>query len=164
YAPCGFIMRMTTLPVPVFLCMIVIQSAWIPGGLMNSSPEDSGSYDEEILAWRKSRVQDLTGEDGWLALAGLYWLHSGKNTFGCGSSGDIVLPPGKAPGNAGSIIVTDGSIRIEAAQGAGITSDGKPVTALELHSDAAGHPTVLKLGSLSFHVIKRGNRLGLRVR
>src|SRR5262249_27444900 len=101
---------------------------------------------------------------GWLALAGLYWLHSGKNTFGCGSSGDIVLPPGKAPGNAGSIIVTDGSIRIEAAQGAGITSDGKPVTALELHSDAAGHPTVLKLGSLSFHVIKRGNRLGLRVR
>lgn len=131
---------------------------------MGSSRVDSGSYDEEIIAWRKSRVQDLTGEDGWLSLAGLYWLHSGKNAIGCGASRDIVLPAGKAPDYAGSIIVTGARVTLEAAPGAGITSDGKAVAALELQSDSAGKPTVLKLGSLSFHVIKRGDRLGLRVR
>src|SRR5262249_17745884 len=157
-------MRTATIFMSVLLVVITIHMAGIPGDLMNSTRADSGSYDEEIIAWRKARVRDLTGEDGWLALACRYWLSAGKNTIGCGSSRDIVLPAGKAPSNAGSIIVTGANIRIEAAPGAGITSDGKPVTTLELHSDEAGKPTVLKLGSLSFHVIKRGDKLGLRVK
>jgi uncharacterized protein (DUF1684 family) len=160
----GTLVRMTAPFVLVFLVMIAVQAAWTRGDLMNSSSADSGSYDDEILAWRKSRVRDLTGEDGWLALAGLYWLQPGKNTFGTSDSRDIVLPAGKAPEYAGSILIGGGSIRIEAAPGAGITSDGKTVGALELHSDEAGKPTVLKLGPLSFHVIKRGDKLGLRVK
>jgi len=131
---------------------------------MNSSRSDPGSYDEEILAWRKSRLQDLTGEDGWLSLAGLFWLQPGNNTLGSAPSSAIILPSGKAPDHAGSIVVVGGSVRVEAEPGAGITSDGKPVTSLELRSDEQGKPTVLKLGSLSFHVIKRGDRLGLRVK
>src|SRR5262249_41818560 len=139
-------MRTAALTVFVFLLIIAIQAAWIPGELMNSTPADLGSYDDEIMAWRKSRVQDLTSEDGWLALAGLFWLHPAKILTGGDPWRDVVLPAGKAPDNAGSIIVTGRSIRLETAPEAGITSDGEPVTALELHSDAAGKPTVLKLG------------------
>src|SRR5262249_56467771 len=113
-------MRTATIFMSVFLVVITIHMAGIPGDLMNSTRADSGSYDEEIIAWRKSRVRDLTGEDGWLALAGLYWLSAGKNTIGCGSSRDIVLPAGKAPRNAGAIIVTDAHIRIETPPGAGV--------------------------------------------
>jgi uncharacterized protein (DUF1684 family) len=131
---------------------------------MKSSRTNPTSYDEEILAWRKSRVQDLTGEDGWLALAGLYWLKPGKNTLGSDPSADIILPAGKAPDYAGSILVASSKIILEVAPNAGITSDGKLVGSLELQSDQAGKPTVLKLGSLSFHVIKRGDRLGVRVK
>ena len=130
---------------------------------MSSTHADGGSYDEEIRAWRKARIQELTGEDGWLSLAGLYWLQPGKNTIGSGASRDVVLP-GKAPDYAGTIIIADGKIRMEAAPGAGITSDGNRISTLELHSDEAGKPTVLKLGSLSFHVIKRSDKLGLRVK
>jgi len=144
--------------------MIAILTAGIPGDLMNSSPADSGSYDEQILAWRKTRVQDLTGEDGWLALAGLYWLHPGKNTIGSGASQDIILSTGNAPEHACSIVVSAGSISLESAPAAHIMSDGKPVRSLELHTDEGGKPTVLRLGSLSFHVIKRGDKLGLRVK
>src|SRR5215471_12696163 len=147
----------------IFLAILIPPNR-IRGDSMNSSRSDPGSYDEEILAWRKSRVQDLTGEDGWLSLAGLFWLQPGKNTFGSAHSNAIILPTGKALDYAGSIVVVGGSVTIEAAPGAGITSDGKPVTSLELHSDEEGKPTVLKLGSLSFHVIKRGDRLGLRVK
>jgi uncharacterized protein (DUF1684 family) len=131
---------------------------------MNLSRPNLGPYDEEILAWRKSRVQDLTGEDGWLTLAGLYWLHPGKNTLGSASSNAIVLPAGKAPEYAGAILIAASSVSIEAPPGSGITIDGKAVTSLDLHSDEGGKPTVLKLGSLTFHVIKRGDRLGLRVK
>ncbi|HKG12516.1 MAG TPA: DUF1684 domain-containing protein, partial [Pyrinomonadaceae bacterium] len=43
--------------------------------------------------------------------------------------------------------------------------EGKPVTSLELKPDTdAGGPTTLKLGTLTFHVIKRGERLGVRVK
>jgi uncharacterized protein (DUF1684 family) len=131
---------------------------------MISSRADKASYDEEVRAWRNSRIKELTGEDGWLALAGLYWLNPGKNTIGSGASRDIVLPSGKAPDYAGSILVAGGSVKMEVAAGAGITSEGKPVSTLELHNDEGGKPTVLKLGSLSFHVIKRGDKLGLRVK
>lgn len=131
---------------------------------MSSSRADNNSYDEGIRAWRKSRIQELTGEDGWLALVGLYWLNPGKNTIGSGASRDVVLPSGKAPDYAGAILVAGGTVRIEAAAGARITSDSKPVSTLELHSDEGGKPTELRLGSLSFHVIKRGDRLGLRVK
>ena len=81
---------------------------------MNSSHPNPGSYDEEIIAWRKSRVQELTGEDGWLTLSGLYWLQPGNNTIGSAPSSAIVLPAGKAPDHAGSIVLSDHSIRIEA--------------------------------------------------
>jgi uncharacterized protein (DUF1684 family) len=141
-----------------------IQTVGTSGGSMRSYRADNKSYEDEILAWRKSRIKDLTAEEGWLALAGLYWLNPGKNTIGSGAKCDIVLPAGKAPDYGGAIVVANGSVIIEAAAHAEITSDGKPVTTLELHSDEGGKPTVLKLGSLSFHVIKRGDKLGLRVR
>jgi uncharacterized protein (DUF1684 family) len=146
----------------VFVFAVVV--AWIPGDLASSSGTPGNSYDEEIRAWRKTRIQELTGEDGWLVLAGLYWLQPGKNIIGSGASSDIVLPAGKAREYAGTIWLNDGRTRIDAAPGAGITSDGKPVSTLELHSDEGGKPTVLKVGSLSFHVIKRGDKLGIRVR
>ena len=154
------------LPLFAFLmCLvIVVPPVQIRGDLMNSSSPNPAPYDEEILAWRKARVQDLTGEDGWLSLAGLFWLQPGKNTLGSAPSSAIILPAGKAPDHAGSILVERHSIRIEASPEAGITSNSKPVTSLELRSDEEGKPTVLKLGSLSFHVIKRGDRLGLRVK
>jgi uncharacterized protein (DUF1684 family) len=156
--------RMATLLMFVFVFAVLVQVAWIPGDLVSSSGNSGNSYDEEMRAWRKSRIQELTGEDGWLALAGLYWLQPGKNTIGSGASRDIVLSAGKAPDYAGSIWLDDGKIRIDAAPGAGITAGGKPVSTLELHSDEAGKATVLKLGSLSFHVIKRRDKLGLRVK
>jgi uncharacterized protein (DUF1684 family) len=57
-----------------------------------------------------------------------------------------------------------GVVTLEAKPDAGITSDGNAASTLVLQSDDDGKPTVLKLGSLKLFVIKRGDKLGLRVK
>jgi uncharacterized protein (DUF1684 family) len=123
-----------------------------------------GSYVEEILRWREKRVEELTSADGWLSLVGLFWLKEGRNRFGSDRSNDIVLPRNRAPRFAGSLFLNGGVVRLEAEPRAGLTSNGAPVTSLVLESDVDGKQTVLNIGSLTLYLIKRGNKLGLRVK
>ncbi|MFP5262036.1 MAG: DUF1684 domain-containing protein [Blastocatellia bacterium] len=126
--------------------------------------KDQSSYAEEIEKWRKGRVEELTGEDGWLSLVGLYWLGPGKNRFGGDASNEIALPKDKAPAQAGTLWLDGGQVRLEVNPGVVVTNEGEAVTSLALKSDAEGKPTRLTLGTLTFYVIKRGERLGLRVK
>jgi hypothetical protein len=121
-------------------------------------------YEQELEQWKAKRLASLKSEDGWLSLIGLFWLREGENRFGSDPAGDIVLPEGKAPAHAGTLRLAAGRVTLEAGPGAKITSKGQPVTTLELKSDEDGEPTPLDLGPLSFHVVRRGDRLGLRVR
>jgi uncharacterized protein (DUF1684 family) len=125
---------------------------------------DQPSYADEIEKWRKARVEDTAGEQGWLSLVGLFWLSPGRNRFGSDPANEIALPKNRAPTHAGTIWLDGGNVRLEAQAGVVVTSEGKPVTSLALQSDADGKPTRLMLGTLSFYVIKRGDRLGLRVK
>ncbi len=53
-----------------------------------------------------------------------------------------------------------------AANTAGITHDGKPVSELTLEPDVtdSSMPTLLQSGSLTFFAIERAGKLGMRVR
>ncbi len=125
---------------------------------------DAASYGQQVEQWKSQRLASLKGEEGWLSLVGLFWLREGENRLGTDPQGEIVLPEGKAPRLAGVLRMSGDVVRLEAQPGAEITHEGQAVSSLELRSDADGKPTVLNLGSLSFHLIKRGGRLGLRVR
>jgi uncharacterized protein len=125
---------------------------------------DPAAYAKEIEQYRAQRLTNLTSDNGWLTLIGLFWLKEGENKFGSDPKLDIVLPPGKVNRSAGSFWLKDGAVRLEARPDSGITVEGKPVTSLELKSDADKTPTVLRLGSLSLQIIKRGDKLGLRVK
>ena len=119
----------------------------------------------EIEAWRAKRVASLKREDGWLTLAGLFWLREGENRLGSDpQSNRIVFPAGTTPKTMGSLDVSKGTVTLRAAPDAGLTNDGRAVTVMTLVSDADGSPTVLKHGRVSFFVIKRGDRLGVRVK
>jgi uncharacterized protein len=124
----------------------------------------AASYEQELEQWKAKRLEGLKGEDSWLLLIGLFWLKEGANRFGSDIAGEIVLPEDKSGKHAGSIYLDAGKVRLEANPEAKITSKGQPVTTIELKSDENGEPTPLDMGSLSFHVIKRGERLGLRVK
>lgn len=115
--------------------------------------------------WRTRRIESLRREDGWLSLIGLVWLQEGENSVGSDPGSSIVLPASKSPARIGSILLDKGAVSVRAEPGSGLTADGKPVTSMPLATDAGGGPaTVLKRGSISFYVIARGSKLGVRVK
>ncbi|HUO85173.1 MAG TPA: DUF1684 domain-containing protein [Thermoanaerobaculia bacterium] len=124
--------------------------------------------------WRAERLERLTRPDGWLTLVALEWLEEGGNTIGGAESNDIVLPEEKVPARLGTIHLSRGdaageeaetALRFEPAPGASLTVDGEPVTeTIDLQTDQTQHPTILASGPVSFFVIQRGDRLGIRAR
>jgi len=119
----------------------------------------------EIEAWRAKRMASLRREDGWLTLVGLFWLQEGENRFGSDPQANrVVFPKDTTPAAMGSLDLSKGVVTLRAAPDAGLTSAGQPATTLVLHSDAEGRPTVVKHGRISFFLIKRGERLGIRVK
>ena len=119
----------------------------------------------EIEAWRAKRIASLKREDGWLTLAGLFWLQEGENRLGSDpASNRIVFPRDTTPKTMGSLDLWKGVVTLRAAPDAGLTSDGQSVMTMTLRSDAEGSPTVVKHGRISFFLIKRGERLGVRVK
>lgn len=126
---------------------------------------DPAAYRKEIEAWRQERNEGLKKEDGWLTLVGLYWLKPGENRFGSDPGNPVILPKGKAPGVAGNLKVEGNAVTVSVEPGVALTADGQEVKpGMALKTDAEGKPTTLELGSLRFYVIKRGDRLGVRIK
>lgn len=125
---------------------------------------EDNAYLEEIRKWRAERLEEINGDNGWTTLVGLFWLSEGQNRFGSDASNEIVLPRASSPKLAGTLRLDKGIVHLEASPSAGITSGDVPAVKIDLESDATGKPTVLKMGSLTFFVIKRGEKFGLRVK
>ena len=123
------------------------------------------AHKSEIQKWQSDRLASLTKDDGWLTLVGLFWLNEGENKFGSQPANPIALPRDKAPRLAGSLWLEQGHVRLAARPGVEITAGGEPVTALDLKDDNDDSgPTILKLGSLLINIVKRGDRIGVRVK
>ena len=129
-----------------------------------SAKIDPAAYAQEIEQYRIARLAELKSDSGYLSLTGLFWLKEGENKFGSDPANEIVLPKEKVSRVAGVFILKNGIVRVEAPANSNITASDKPVTSLELKSDADDKPTVLHLGSLSLQIIKRGDKLGVRVK
>jgi len=125
--------------------------------------DDSETYVEGIEAWRRKLDESLRREEGWLALVGLHWLKPGANLAGAGPGRDIALPAESVTGDFGAFLVEQGRVLFEAAPGADVTCEGEPVTEVEMQPDTTGSPTRLRAGSLSMVLVRRGERLGIRV-
>jgi uncharacterized protein (DUF1684 family) len=126
---------------------------------------DESLYRKEIEKWQGERLTALTKEDGWLTLVGLFWLNEGENKFGSGPANPIRLPKDRGPLVAGTLWLENGIVRMTAHPAVEITSGGIPVTSLTLKDDTEdGGPTVLRFGTLLLNVIKRGDRVGVRIK
>src|SRR5215213_8133177 len=126
-----------------------------------AAPAADTAYQQEIEALRKDRNEGLKQEDGWFTLVGLFWLEPGENRFGSGPDNRVIFPEGRAPAFAGTLIREGDAVKVRVAPGVTVTSGGQPVTEAALTSDAQGKPTMLEIGSLSFFVIQRGDKVGV---
>jgi hypothetical protein len=94
----------------------------------------------------------------------LFWLKPGANSFGTASSNAIALPAGTAPAQAGVFELNGDEVTLKMESGVAATIDNQAVTTAKLQPDVSGKPTVVALGRLRMHVIKRGQRVGIRLK
>ena len=135
-----------------------------PARLAPKPGQDAATEQSDVEAWRAKRLTNLKSDTGWLTLAGLFWLKDGENTFGSDASSSLRLENPALAANAGSFVKSGEKVRFVAGKGGGITHEGKPVTSVDMVPDSDAHPTILESGSLSFFVIERAGRYGVRLR
>lgn len=120
------------------------------------------SYAQEMKHWDNERVKELTAPNGWINLAGLFWLKEGDNSFGSGDGNDIRFPEGKAAPRTG-ILSRQGN-RVFLKNAKGVTVNGKAFPeGLVFDADSAQNP-MMAYGDLRWFVIKRDDRIGIRLR
>lgn len=126
--------------------------------------EEEKAYINSIDEWHNKRIASLKEKDSWLSLAGLYWLKYGENSFGTDKSNDIVFPQHKAADFMGWFDLKEGQVTVRLKPGIKITSDDKPIDEMILQNDITGKPSILKYKSLSWFVIKRQDKYGIRLK
>lgn len=98
------------------------------------------AYVQEITKWQTNRATRLKAEDGWLSLVGLQWLNPAENKLE----------------SFGTFTLHDGKVTYIPAAG------GAPQ---ELRDDTDPNgPTLLQQGTKRVTVIKRNEKLGLRIK
>ena len=127
---------------------------------VGGSPPDS-AYKKSIDKYRADRIQELQAPDGWLAVAGLFWLHEGANSTGSDASSAVSLPA-RAPTRLGSFELQQGRVRFVAERDATITAQGQPVSEF-VFDLAKGQKSAIASGDLVMFIIKRGDRYGVRL-
>lgn len=99
-------------------------------------------YRTRLLAWRKAQDDDLRAPDGWLSVVGLTWLVDGDNPL---------------PGAYRRF----GTLRLEKGSVTWVPADGAP---RPVRPDTVPPPDIVKVGDAQFQILKRGERLGVRLR
>ena len=127
--------------------------------------EADGSWLADLEQHRTDREERLRDPNGWFTLAGLFWLEPGANAFGSDPDNPIVLEADGIGPVAGELLLDGETVTVRASPEARLLIDDAPVTEQVLRPDAAeGGPDVLALGRLSFYVVQRGDRFGVRVK
>jgi hypothetical protein len=123
---------------------------------------DHNAYLKEMDQWHAERLSRLKDKNGWLALAGLYWLKEGSNTFGSDSSNSLVFPK-YAPPFIGTLELKDSTVYLQETVQP-VMIDSAPASHRKLVDDMSGKPTRMILDRYSWNIIKRGDRFGVRLR
>jgi len=113
--------------------------------------------------WRQEMEKILRGPTGWLALAGLSWLHEGVNLIGTDPAADVRLPAGTASPNLGRIEVHGSEAVLHVTGNDPTVVRGTPVERIALVPDVGDSPTFVDLGELRLVLIRRGPHLGIRL-
>jgi len=125
--------------------------------------QTSPKYREEIQHWNKERIDFLRSPAGWLNLEGLFWLRPGRNYLGSAGSNDFVYKHPSMPAVAGYFEWENGEVNWVSQPGVSITLQDSVVNSLKVFEEAKPAP-LLALQTLRWNVIKREDKMGIRLR
>jgi uncharacterized protein (DUF1684 family) len=125
--------------------------------------QDESGYIESVGQWQHERLEALKGKDGWLNLAGIYWLKEGVQTFGSDSLNDIIFPA-KAPAFIGSLSLKDEKVHLEVNDDVELYFKNEAVRELDLDYDSSDNPSYVTHGDFAWYIMKRHHSLAVRLR
>ncbi|MDH3374158.1 MAG: hypothetical protein OEM85_12365, partial [Gammaproteobacteria bacterium] len=134
--------------------MIAITVCFIAACTGDERAIDLAGFEADTLQWRAERLERLKGPDGYLNLAGLFWLPEGESRFGSAADNDIVFPAYAAP-YIGKLRTTGEGVELLAEPGVDVSYEGIPVTSILISDDTTDRPVTIQHRSLAWAVIKR---------
>lgn len=119
-------------------------------------------YENSIIKWRQEVDINLRRENGWLALAGLFWLRKGTNLIGSDPESDILLPR-RAPARLGTFEFDGNNVTLNVEDGLPVEVNGVPTTSALLDADQEDVPSFLTFNDMRMVVLRRSKGVGIRV-
>ena len=125
--------------------------------------EDPEAYVASVEKWQENRLEGLKDKNGWLNLAGIYWLEDGVKTLGSDPSNDIVFPA-KAPAFIATLSIKDPSVHLSVNEEVELFYKNEAVRELDLSFDSSGNPSYITHGDFAWYIMKRHHSLAIRLR
>lgn len=143
--------------VSLAVTVLALDPGWLAAARAAELP-----YQVEVETWRKDYEDRLKSDDGWLTVAGLYWLGEGENRFGSDPLNDFVLPEGSAPSQVGVFDYREGEVTVRIEPGHDVTQYGKRIE--RAHMKIGSEEDAISVGDLELWVHPSGERLAIRLR
>lgn len=124
---------------------------------------DLAQFEAANLEWRAERLERLRGPEGYLNLAGLFWLDGGTIRIGSAPGNDIIFPD-SAPPQVGELQVSSAGVLFQAADGVEVYANDQPVQTILVADDTTEAPVTISHGSIAWTIIRRDERFALRLR
>ena len=120
-------------------------------------------YENQILQWRSEKYDALVEENGWLALAGLYFLNEGRNLVGSNPMCEVILPE-RGPTYLGVVELKGKTVRLLVAEGVRVKINGRLAQRAVLKSSKEPKPSFITWNeTLRMVVHEHAGRYAIRI-
>ena len=140
--------------------MFMITTLLLAAAIAHSPSKD---FKADTTKWRTDYANVLLRPEGWLSVAGLYWLKEGVNTVGSAEECEVRLPTYSSPPMAGNFTRTGEKVKLTVFPGVDLKVNGNSATTVDLNSDTSDHVDHMSLGGVTFKVIQRADKVGIRL-
>lgn len=122
----------------------------------------NNEYETGILKWRQEVDNNLRRENGWLALAGLFWLRKGTNLIGSDRESDILLPE-RTPARLGTFAFDGDNVTLNVEADLPVEVNGVATQLALLDADQEDVPSFITFDDIRMVVVRRSKGVGIRV-
>jgi uncharacterized protein (DUF1684 family) len=119
-------------------------------------------YETSILKWRQEVDTNIRRENGWLALAGLFWLRKGTNLIGSDRESDILLPE-RTPSRLGTLELDGNNVTLNVEADLPVEVNGVATRSALLDADQEDVPSFITFEEIRMVVVRRSRGVGIRV-
>ncbi len=119
-------------------------------------------YQNSVMKWRQEVDTNLRRENGWLALAGLFWLRKGINLIGSAPESEILLPK-RAPRRLGTFEFDGNNVMLEVESDTPVEVNGVTAKSALLDADQEDVPSFITFGDIRMVVVRRSKGVGIRL-